>query len=127
MAEADDWFTQLALNDTYAFFNLVVSQWEELADQDGAESKDKRHERARNHQMFQNENESWSWKGTSAAYDGAITNDVFDAFEKAYDFTEGPVSWEHVSDNVSGEICLRGLNYANQITNDFYNFLPPGN
>jgi hypothetical protein len=82
MADADDWFTQHALNDTYEFFNLVVSQWEELADEDGDESKDKRHEQARKHQMFQNEDGSWSWKGTSAAYDGTITKDVFDAFKE---------------------------------------------
>ena len=101
MADADDWFTQHALNDTYEFFNLVVSQWEDLADQDGAESKDTRHEQARNHQMFQNESGSWSWKGTSPAYDGAITKDVFDAFEKI----EFDVDWQWVLDTHGDDAC----------------------
>ena len=101
MADADDWFTQHALDDTYAFFNLVVSKWEELADQDGAESKDKRHEQARNHQMFQNEDGSWSWKGTSAGYDGAMTKDVFDAFEKI----EFDIDWQWVLETHGDDAC----------------------
>lgn len=94
MADADDWFTEHALNDTFEFFNLVVSQWEKLADEDGAERRDARHEQSRKHQMFQNDDGSWSWEGTSAAYDGAITNDVFDAF----DTIEFDIDWSWVLD-----------------------------
>lgn len=101
MADADAWFTQHALDDTYEFFNLVVSQWEELADEDGAESKDKRHERARNHIMIQDENGSWSWKGTCAAYDGAMTKEVFDAFEKI----EFDIDWQWVLDTHGNDAC----------------------
>ena len=82
MADADDWFLRHALNDTYKFFDLTVSEWERLADEDGAEQRDARHERARNHTMRQNEEGEWEWAGSAAAYDGAISKDVFDAFEK---------------------------------------------
>ena len=94
MVEADDWFTEHALNDTYDFFDLVVSRWEDLADEDGAENKDDRHDQNRNHVMVQNDDGSWSWKGTSAAYDGALTKDVFDAFEKI----EFDIDWQWVLD-----------------------------
>ncbi len=63
------------------------------------------------------------WKLTLMNYNSGPAC-VFDAFNKAYEFTQGPVSWEHISDNVSGENCLRGLYYANQITNDPYEFTP---
>ncbi len=49
---------------------------------------------------------------------------VFDAVEKAFDFTEGPFNWDHITNNTSGDLCLRGLNYANQITDDYYLFFP---
>ncbi len=102
MADADDWFTAHALNDTFEFFNLVVSQWESLADEDGAESKDKRHEQARNHQMFQNEDGSWAWDGTSAAYDGAITKDIFDAFDQI----EFDIDWQYAVDTYGDDACV---------------------
>ena len=95
MVEADPWFAEHALNDTYEFFDLVVSQWVELADQDGAERADKRHERARNHVMNQDEAGQWTWKGSSSAYDGAITKDIFDAFERV----EFDVDWQWAVDN----------------------------
>ena len=97
--DADDWFAEHALNDTYEFFDLVVSQWVELADQDGAEQRDKRHERARNHVMTQNEEGEWSWKGSAAAYDGAITKEIFDAFERV----EFDIDWQWAVDNYGDE------------------------
>lgn len=82
MVDADVWFAEHALDDTYEFFDLVVSQWEKLADVDGAEQRDRRHEQSRNHSMVQDtETGAWSWAGTYAAYDGAITNDIFEAFK----------------------------------------------
>ena len=94
MPEADDWFLKHALNDTYEFFDLAVSEWERLADEDGAEQRDARHERARNHTMSQNDEGQWEWKGSSAAYDGARSNDIFEAFEKI----EFDIDWQHAVD-----------------------------
>lgn len=94
MVDADGWFTEHALSDTYEFFDDVVTQWARLADEDGAEAKDARHERSRNHIMNQDDDGRWSWAGTCAAYDGALTNDVFDAFEKI----EFDIDWEHAVD-----------------------------
>ena len=95
MADADAWFAGHAIADTYEFFNLVVSEWEELADQDGAESKDARHNRARNHTMIQHEDGSWHWAGKAAALDGAISSDIFEAFERI----EFDIDWQWVVDN----------------------------
>ncbi len=106
MAEADDWFTSHALNDSYEFFNLVVSQWEKLADEDGAEQKNKRHEQNRNHVMTQNKDDgSWSWKGSSAPYDGAITKDIFDAFDKI----EFDIDWSWVLDTYGPDKACANL------------------
>ena len=99
MAEADEWFADHARNDTYEFFDLVVSQWEELADEDGAERKDARHERSRKHTMVQDEEGQWIWSGSASAYDGAITKDIFDAFEKV----EFDIDWQHAVDNYGDE------------------------
>ena len=82
MVDADAWFLSHALNDTYEFFDTVVTEWERLADEDGAESKDARHDRSRNHTMTQDEDGQWEWKGSAAAYDGAVSKDIFDAFEQ---------------------------------------------
>ncbi|NND04130.1 MAG: DUF222 domain-containing protein, partial [Acidimicrobiia bacterium] len=51
--DADGWFAERALASTYEMFDVVVSEWERLADEDGAERKDKRHDDARNHYMDQ--------------------------------------------------------------------------
>ncbi len=94
MAEADPWFASHALADTYEFFDLVVTQWVALADEDGAEQRDKRADRARNHRMNQNEDGTWNWEGNCAAYDGALTNDIFDAFDKI----EFDIDWQWALD-----------------------------
>ena len=94
-ADADDWFAERALNCNYELFDLVVSQWERLADQDGAEAKDKRHDGNRNHRMHQDDDGQWHWSGNCSAYDGAITNDIFDAFEKI----EFDIDWQWALDN----------------------------
>jgi hypothetical protein len=95
MADADGWFLEHALNDTYEFFDLTVSEWERLADEDGAELRDARHERNRNHTMDQNDEGEWEWKGSASAYDGAISNDVFEAFEKI----EFDIDWQFAVDH----------------------------
>lgn len=102
MVDADPWFAQHALDDTYEFFDLVVSQWEKLADEDGAEQRDARHERARDHRMTQNvETGEWSWSGTCAAVDGAITNDIFEAFEQI----EFDIDWQWTLDTYGDDAC----------------------
>ena len=95
MGEADTWFLGHALEDTYEFFDLVVSQWVELADEDGAERRDARHERSRNHTMVQDTEGQWHWKGSTSAYDGAISKDIFDAFVKI----EFDIDWQWAQDN----------------------------
>ena len=99
MPEADQWFLEHGLDDTYEFFDLVVSQWESLADEDGAERKDARHQRSRNHTMIQDEEGQWNWVGSADAYDGAITKDIFDAFEKI----EFDIDWQYAVDNHGDE------------------------
>ena len=95
MVDADQWFADHALTDSYELFDLVVSEWERLADQDGAESRDARHERARNHTMSQDDEGQWTWNGSCAAYDGARINDVFEAFTKI----EFDIDWQWAVDN----------------------------
>ena len=95
MAEADAWFLSHGLNDNYELFDITVSEWERLADQDGADQRDARHERARNHQMHQDEEGQWHWKGQAAAYDGAVSKDIFDAFERI----EFDIDWQWAKDN----------------------------
>ena len=95
MTEADSWFLSHALNDTYEFFEITVDEWERLADEDGANQRDSRHERARNHTMTQDEDGEWHWKGQAAAFEGAISKDIFDAFEKI----EFDIDWQWAKDN----------------------------
>ena len=95
MADADSWFLSHALADTYEFFELTVDEWERLADQDGANQRDRHHELARNHQMYQDDEGRWHWKGQCAAYDGAISKDIFDAFERI----EFDIDWQWAKDN----------------------------
>ncbi len=94
MVDADGWFAGHARNDSYEFFDLVVSQWEMLADEDGAERNDARHERSRNHVMDQDDEGQWVWSGSASAYDGALSHDVFVAFEKI----EFDIDWQHAVD-----------------------------
>lgn len=99
VVDADGWLAQHALDDTYDFFDTVVSEWEKLADEDGAESKDARHEQNRNHLMYQTEDGSWDWKGSCAAFDGSISSDIFDAFERI----EFDIDWNWAVENYGDE------------------------
>ena len=64
------------------------------------------------------------WKLTLMNYNaGAIC--TFDTIAKTFAYTKGPMRWSEVSANVSGEACVRGLAYANQITTKVFNFPPP--
>lgn len=64
------------------------------------------------------------WKLTLMNYNaGAIC--TFDTIAKTFAYTKGPMRWSEVSANVTGEACVRGLAYANQITAKYFNFPPP--
>ena len=49
---------------------------------------------------------------------------VFDAVNKAYQFTDSTVSWYDIEHFTTGDQCVRGVAYANRITEPFYNFPP---
>jgi hypothetical protein len=63
------------------------------------------------------------WKLTLMDYN-AGSECVFNATAAAFNRTKGPMKWEDISAHVTGEQCIRGLLYANQITARFYNFPP---
>lgn len=63
------------------------------------------------------------WKLTLMDYN-AGSECVFDATAAAFKKRQGPMQWEEISAHVTGEQCIRGLLYANQITARFYNFPP---
>jgi len=63
------------------------------------------------------------WKLTLMNYNsGSVC--VYNTLDSTFDFTQGPMKWSDISANVSGERCLRGLNYANQITAKYFDFPP---
>jgi len=64
------------------------------------------------------------WKLTLMNYN-AGTQCTYDTIVKTFEYTEGPMRWSDVSANVSGDACIRGLAYANQITTKVFNFPPP--
>jgi len=63
------------------------------------------------------------WKLTLLNYN-AGSGCVFDAVASAFKATNGPVKWSDIKAHVSGEQCLRGVTYANQITSKYFNFPP---
>ncbi len=65
------------------------------------------------------------WKLTLMDYN-AGPGCVFDAIAKTFKVTNGPMDWPEISANVTGDICIRGLTYANQITARYFDFPPKG-
>jgi hypothetical protein len=63
------------------------------------------------------------WKLTLMDYN-AGSQCVFDTVAKTFKAVQGPMSWEDLSARVTGELCIRGKTYANQITAKYYNFPP---
>ena len=49
---------------------------------------------------------------------------VIDAIVSTFEITDGPMDWSEFSANVSGEHCIYGLTYANQITAKYFDFPP---
>ena len=63
------------------------------------------------------------WKLTLMDYTSGPSC-VLDAVSSTFNKTEGPMDWSEISANVSGENCLYGLEFANQITAKYYDFPP---
>ena len=63
------------------------------------------------------------WKLTLMDYN-AGSKCVFDALSSTFDITNGPIKWSDIAPNVNGNQCIRGFNYANQITAKFFDFPP---
>ncbi len=64
------------------------------------------------------------WKLTLMNYNSG-PQCAYNAVERTFAATQGPMRWSEISANVSGELCIRGLNYANLITARVFDF-PPG-
>jgi hypothetical protein len=65
------------------------------------------------------------WKLTLMDYN-AGSECVFKVVADAFKATKGPVKWADIVAKTSGEQCIRGMLYANNITAKYFNF-PPGN
>ena len=63
------------------------------------------------------------WKLTLMNYN-AGPGCVYEATAKAFKTTKGPVKWPDIVANTSGEQCLRGMYYAQNITAKYFNFPP---
>jgi len=64
------------------------------------------------------------WKLTLYNYNaGAVC--VYNSIEKAYGERRRFLRWSDIEDNTESKQCLVGIDYANKITEKFYNFPPP--
>ena len=63
------------------------------------------------------------WKLTLMNYNAGPTC-VFDSVVSTFKKTEGPMNWSDIAPNVSGDYCMRGLTYAEQITAKYFDFPP---
>jgi len=63
------------------------------------------------------------WKLTLMDYN-AGSQCVYDTIASTFEFTQGPMRWSDISDNASGNQCIRGLTYANLITAKYFDFPP---
>ena len=61
------------------------------------------------------------WKLTLMNYNAGSTC-VYDTVLATFKKTQGRMDWSQISANVSGDLCFRGLTYANQITAKAFNF-----
>lgn len=61
------------------------------------------------------------WKLTLMGYNAGATC-VYDTVVKTFDKTQGPMKWSDISANVEGDLCLRGLSYADQVTAKAFDF-----
>ena len=63
------------------------------------------------------------WKLTLMNYTSGPTC-IFDTVVDTFDQTEGPMTWAEISENVEGDTCIRGLEYANRVTARYFDFPP---
>jgi hypothetical protein len=64
------------------------------------------------------------WKLTLMNYNSG-PQCAYNAIERTFQVTQGPISWSDITPNVTGVQCLRGLAYANLVTTKVFDF-PPG-
>jgi hypothetical protein len=63
------------------------------------------------------------WKLTLMNYNvGPIC--VLNAVKNTYDWTQGPMKWSDIVRSVDSQECSRGVIYADQITENYYNYNP---
>lgn len=63
------------------------------------------------------------WKLTLMDYN-AGSQCVYDTLASTFAYTNGPMRWSDISAHVSGDMCVRGLQYANTITARVFDFPP---
>lgn len=63
------------------------------------------------------------WKLTLMDYN-AGSQCVYDTLVSTFEATQGPMNWSDISAHVSGDLCVRGVYYANQITTKVFDFPP---
>jgi hypothetical protein len=63
------------------------------------------------------------WKLTLMDYN-AGSQCVYNTLKSTFDYTNGPMRWPDISAHVSGDMCVRGLQYANTITARVFDFPP---
>ena len=49
---------------------------------------------------------------------------VYNTLASTFNYTNGPMRWSDISAHVSGDMCIRGLQYANTITAKVFDFPP---
>jgi hypothetical protein len=63
------------------------------------------------------------WKLTLMNYNvGSVC--VYNTLESTFDRTQGPMNWSDISASVPSGYCERGLYYANQVTDKYFDFPP---
>ncbi len=63
------------------------------------------------------------WKLTLMDYN-AGSQCVYDTLVSTFEATQGPMNWSDITAHASGDLCVRGVYYANQITAKFFDFPP---
>ncbi len=66
------------------------------------------------------------WKLTLMDYN-AGSQCVYNTLKATFAYTRGPMRWSDISAHVSGDLCIRGWNYANTITAKYFDFPPTEN
>ena len=81
--EADEWFRARAVELDHDGFRMVVQQWEQLADADGAEQRSEREHERRNATVTKGFDGSFRTKANHGSLQGASIAQILEAFERA--------------------------------------------